>query len=643
VKIKLLKWKYKNIRSILDMKIDLTKNNKNYPVNMIMMPNGVGKTTTLILLRAILSGNAKNWNKEKILSFKPENHDVSNGYFKLDLNLDNEHYSIKLIFDYDNGVANYQTSRVSAGGISDGYNIKEDARRVLTEGFIKRFIFNGELAEEILESKSREAEKAIKFLYQLDVLETLQLKISNIIEERQKECEKTSTTTKIGLTRLENNKNGYFSALKNLKEKAENLNNKLNKKISRLEEVENDIDNRIKKDEGLKENFEKIENELKKNEIDLNDKLNRVFNLIRNKPFSFSKENLYGLKNISFKMKELKLPKTTSRQFFNELAEQPVCVCGREITENEKYVIKEKASEYLGDDQIGLINAIKTEIRNISDNNELEIEINELSNITSNKDKLTTEKQRIKTKKAEQGDIELEKLQDEESKLENDIEHLKNELEKLETTSQKTIHKYGLNDKNNIYLCQKEYDKIKEKYAEATGTIDLMYKAEKTKEYLENVKKLTLDKLKNKIKKETNERIAQIISTEEIIIENIDGYLKLKGKDGASEGQSLAIAYSFLGSLFEGSKHDLPFVVDSPAGSLDLDVGREVAKILPQLFKQLIIFITSRERKGFADEFYKISDNNIQYLVINKEKNKDAEVLKGKKFFQNYQDKTEED
>jgi DNA polymerase III delta prime subunit len=132
------------------MKIDLTKNNKNYPVNMIMMPNGVGKTTTLILLRAILSGNAKNWNKEKILSFKPENHDVSNGYFKLDLNLDNEHYSIKLIFDYDNGVANYQTSRVSAGGISDGYNIKEDARRVLTEGFIKRFIFNGELAEEIL-------------------------------------------------------------------------------------------------------------------------------------------------------------------------------------------------------------------------------------------------------------------------------------------------------------------------------------------------------------------------------------------------------------------------------------------------------------------------------------------------------------
>lgn len=641
MKIKLLKWEYKNIRSILELKIDLTKNNTNYPVNMIMMPNGVGKTTTLILLRAILSGNAKNWSKEKVESFKPENHDISNGYFKLDLNLDNEHYSIKLIFDYDNGVANYQTSRVSAGGISDGYNIKEEAQRVLTEGFIKRFIFNGELAEEILESKSREAEEAIKFLYQLDVIETLQLKISNIIEERQKECEKTSTTTKVGLTRLENTKNGYFSTLKNLKEKAKKLNNNLNTKKSKLEKVENDIDNRIKKDEGLKEDFEIIEKKLQKNEMALNDKLNTVLNLIRNRPFSFSKENLQGLKNLSFKMKELKLPKTTSRQFFNELAEQPVCVCGREITEDEKCIIKEKASEYLGDDQIGLINAIKSEIRNISDNNELEMEINELSNLTSKKDKLTTEKQRIKTKKAEQGDIELGKLQDKEKELENEIEHLKVELEKLETTSQKTIHKYGLNDKNNIYLCQKEYDEIKEKYAEATGTIDLMYKAEKTKEYLENVKKLTLNKLKNKIKKETSERIAQIISTEEIVIESIDGYLKLKGKDGASEGQSLAIAYSFLGSLFEGSKHDLPFVVDSPAGSLDLNVGREVAKILPQLFKQLIIFITSRERKGFADEFYKISDNNIQYLVINKEKNKDAEVIKGKSIFRNYQDITE--
>jgi len=639
MKIKLLKWEYNNIRSILDLKIDLTNNKKNYPVSMIMMPNGVGKTTTLTLLRTILSGDAESWDKEKVKSFKPENSNLSNGYFKLDLNIDNEHYFIKLNLNYKSGNAYYQTSRVSAGGISDGYNIKESASRVLTSGFVKRFIFNGELAEEILESKSTEAERAIEFLYQLNVLDTLQYKIEVIKEKRQKATEKTSTTTQTGLTKLKNEKDGYKKVLKKLEKNANKLSNKLENKNSRLLNIKNNIDDKIKEDKGLKEDLEQVDLELQDIKIALHDKINQVLNLLRNRPFLFSNENMQGLKNLSFKMKELKLPKTTSRQFFNELAEQPTCICGREITEDEKYIIKEKATEYLGEDQIGLINAIKTEIRSIKENgkNELQDCIEDLSDLSNNKSKLETERQRIKNTKAEQGDIELEKLQDEKIDLEDEVEEIQRELEKLETTSHKTINKYKLDDKSNIYLCRKEYNKIKEKYAEATGTISLIKKADKTKKYLSKVKSLTLNKLKNRIKIETSDKIARIISTEEIVIESIDGYLKLEGKDGASEGQSLAIAYSFLGSLFEGSDHDLPFVVDSPAGSLDLSVRREVAKILPKLFEQLIIFITSGERESFADEFYNFSDDDIQYLVINKEKNKDAELFKGKNIFQNYQ------
>lgn len=41
----------------------------------------------------------------------------------------------------------------------------------------------------------------------------------------------------------------------------------------------------------------------------------------------------------------------------------------------------------------------------------------------------------------------------------------------------------------------------------------------------------------------------------------IDRYIKLKGRDGASEGQTLRIAYCFLGTLFEDSELEFPFII----------------------------------------------------------------------------------
>ena len=79
------------------------------------------------------------------------------------------------------------------------------------------------------------------------------------------------------------------------------------------------------------------------------------------------------------------------------------------------------------------------------------------------------------------------------------------------------------------------------------------------------------------------------MTDEQIVVERIDGNLVLQGRSGASEGQTLAIAYAYICSLFEHSSFDFPFVVDSPAASMDLDVRREVAAVIPQLFKQLLM------------------------------------------------------
>lgn len=57
-----------------------------------------------------------------------------------------------------------------------------------------------------------------------------------------------------------------------------------------------------------------------------------------------------------------------------------------------------------------------------------------------------------------------------------------------------------------------------------------------------------------------------MIKDDYIEIESIDGYIKLKDREGASDGQTLSIGYCFLGTLFEEAELEFPFVIDSPTG-----------------------------------------------------------------------------
>ena len=72
------------------------------------------------------------------------------------------------------------------------------------------------------------------------------------------------------------------------------------------------------------------------------------------------------LRALGDKLTRLKLPKTISAEFFKELAEQPECVCGREITPPFKAAILSRADSYLAEDQILVINKMKLALRESS-------------------------------------------------------------------------------------------------------------------------------------------------------------------------------------------------------------------------------------------------------------------------------------
>ena len=119
-------------------------------------------------------------------------------------------------------------------------------------------------------------------------------------------------------------------------------------------------------------------------------------------------------------------------------------------------------------------------------------------------------------------------------------------------------------------------------------------------------------------------------------IERKDRYIKLKGRDGASEGQTLSIAYCFLGTLFEDSELEFPFVIDSPTGKMDFEKRQAVADIIPLVFNQMIAFVQSAEVERFADRFYANPDS--QYLTVVASPQDQAVVIhEGIEFFDSYQ------
>lgn len=638
MRVQILKWIYSGIRGVNNLEIDVIKKGSTpYQSSLIMMPNGTGKTTTITLLRAIFDGKADTWKSERVKEFDPKIIGVSSGKFAVQLSIDHDLYWIELHLNYQTGQAWYKTSRGGInGGLESGHHFPEAVKSVFTKEFVKRFVFDGELAHKILESKSDEAEKAIKFLYHIDRMGETRKKIEGIVEEQQKRNSKTSTKTENGLRKIRDSVSSLDSTLKRMEVEVEGKEKLLASKKMRLVQIEEQVTDSIKADQDLNVLAQKLEKEKNETLNEVKDKTAKLLEDMRN-PNLLSPAIATRLTSLSDKMQQLKLPKTMSRQFFEELAEQENCVCGRTISGAEKNKIITNSQDYLAEDQIGVINSIKSAVRDRHYDPRLSNDVTQLKGLVKEKYRISNDWERLQLNREESGDVELQKIRTEKQELERHIEQLEKELEIYTTNNRGLLLKLNVPHTQNIILCEQKLEEEKKKLAEATNTLMYLNASRKINNYLNQVEKRALDKLKNKIKDQTNEKLAKIIRTEQIQVQEIDRHLILKNKSGTSVGQSLAIAYSYLGSMFHESTHQLPFIVDSPAGALDLNVRREVSKILPDLFDQMIIFITSGERDGFTEHFYSLEDN-VQFLTINKQINGDVKCTEGVTYFKSFQE-----
>ena len=527
--MRILGWKAEGLRCPDHEIVCCHENDEPYAVTLVQMPNGTGKTTTLELLRAALSGSAteENWGRAKIRKYQKKNSECDDGLFEVRLRLNNQRVTIKMEFDFENEQIFYKTTRGS--GQRDGFYPPLTFRRFMNENFVNFYIFDGELAQHLLSREKTDAELVVENLFQINLLKALSRKVVDYWED---ETQYTSAKKEKGLTRRRNR-------LRNLKERRRQLIKErdalLKQKGVVAEKLRNNNDkynNEIMKEEAR----EKELNEATTKVGQLEDKVRKealdVLETMRD-PHAISHTFAQSMIDLKTSLDRVKLPESAAREFFEELADEPDCVCGRPIDDEIKQVIRSRAGQYLGSDDVAFLNTMKGAIQDVVGTSvgesakALTAKIVELETTVSKERAALNDFETLRLE-AEQSDPALKRVRDEIEKLKKELAEIIDNLEKFESADQEQ----GDNRTFGIDVIEKRIKIAEDMVAEITHTINLKKKRDTLRRIVDNAHQKAREEITREICAEANGRIGDLMPHNNILIDRIERCLILQGPRG---------------------------------------------------------------------------------------------------------------
>lgn len=634
MKMSILELEYKNIRKISSLQISFRNDTggviKN---NFVMMANGTGKTTTMTLIKGLLDGSAKNWPVDYVKSFAPTTTTGDKGEFSITVKFDEKQYKYFLSLDYVNGIAKIET-QAPPKGRETGLLLPMAIKGIFTPEFVSRFVFDGEQAKKSMDRTSNEADETIRYLYRLDELDEILAMNMNILTEIQN-AEGGSTGTRGSLSNLRSRQKKVRDHIASLEKKQKQLNGDIARFSQEKIEKEKQRQELDKNYEALNKEKNEVIAEQEKNRGNVDVKITEIVSLVKT-PYLVSEGLCNRMYEFGDAMKKLKLPKSSSKDFFTELAYAEKCVCDRCIGEKERDAILKNAERYLGSDHQAVLNNIKSVLMGSTYDERLVAAFEELGKLQEQKTRLNARFADVEDKLIRAGGPQVEQLQSEIEVLIGQISSAQTQLKIIES---KDEDDETLTEENNLYKARRADAEYEAKIASTTKTNAALRKKNVVQDLVNEIKTQATAALKEEIIKKANDKISRVIKDDYIEIESIDGYIKLKDREGASDGQTLSIGYCFLGTLFEEAELEFPFVIDSPTGKMDFDKRQAVADIIPVVFNQMIAFVQSAEVKCFADRFYKNTDTQYLTIVASKDTEEIA-IHKGIAFFDSYQRET---
>lgn len=610
--LQVLGWKAQGLRCP-DHEVSCTDGkDEPHAVTLIQMPNGTGKTTTLTMLRLALSGQ---WQQSpppplELRKLQKKGRQVRNGLFEIRLRLNSRRVTIQMDFDFVAGRVRYRTTRNS--GQVEGFDPPVEFRRFLSENFVNFFVFNGELAEHLLDDKWTDAESVVESLFQLNTLQRLAAKISEYWDRRADPDASDERVMRNRESKLQRARN----RLALLQRKRADLLRKQKETKERLSAQQRAYHEELKKGEETAKGIESAERKVEDTRKAVQEQAVDVLDAMRD-PHSLAASFAVDMYELKINLDQAKLPGTAAREFFHDLARETECVCGREINEAISEEILRRAENYLGSDEVGFLNSMKTDIEEAvgvsrdAPAKKLTAALAEL-HLRVGKERESRNELDELNLLAEGADPAVKRAKEEIERLEAELVRIKDELDKFnDKDANLTIdNTWGLE------VMARRVETAEKKLAQATQTIELRHKRDIITKILSNAHHLARERITAEICRDANRRITELLPNNGIRIERIDRCLVLEGQEGGSVGETLSVAYGFLATLFDRSEHQLPFIVDSPAGAIDFEVRPKIGALVPRLSRQFIAFIISSERGQFVPRLKMASHKPVQFLTV---------------------------
>lgn len=625
MKIRISGWRYENVRiGSGSGEIELGHPPKRW--SLVQMPNGTGKTSTMTLMRAVL-GEEK-LTPAAVRRFRA-NDGVESGMFELGLLIEMDgatepiEFRLKIELDYVAGKCLYSTLRPAqrGGGLDKGRVLPSDLQHLLKPEFIKLFVFDGELARDIRDLSKQAADSAIKTLYQLDDIGVLIQKVSDVVARRQDEADGTSGRTMHAITRYRRELAGHETRIGELQSELDAHLARQAEATAEAATLKTEIDEHIARNGDLDKRRKELDAQADEIRTDIRTQAAAALAAFRN-PVTLSSITRTQLTTLSETLTRARLPKSVSSDFFTEVADDGWCICGREIGDKERLVLAERKEQYLAQDQITAIAAIKTRVSSTASDQSSFSSCSE--KLQDSRDKMMVnekDRARVIREAEERGDKDIAALRERADALKIELAELKSSVERIETGEIAKQTRLRVDAGSNLPLAKKARDEAQRLLNEVTNSFKLTQQKDVLLSHLRKIEASALEELRDTIKEATNDRLSRFVLMENLRVSKIDGALELTSnkvsqRDQVSEGQSLSVAYAFLTSLLSNAPFDLPFVVDSPALALDLDVRGEISRVIPDLFDQMIFFVISSEQASFAETFYDKPDAHFVTLAL---------------------------
>ncbi len=628
MKLEFRGWKSRGLRSP-DMEIDLCPDGRTAPrVTLIQMPNGTGKTTTKTCMQAALTGEAMQWSEEQVAALASSTGGLQSGEFELRLGFDDRPLTFTMNFDFLTNTVSYGTT--FNRGRNDKYAPPPALRRFLNPHFTRLLVFDGELPGALLDSTKTDAQEAMDAFFQLYLLDDLSAAVGDMWHEATKNV--TAKQQK-GEARRRNEVVQISNKLEGLQRVEQKIHKRLVVLDASLASIREEIGARLDLTEQLRGDKEELVGELGQADLRLERAQQSLLAGIR-EPALLNSTFLLELVELRDNLERLKLPETTSRQFFEELAEEDVCICDREMTPAARSAVEARAETFLAHDVVGKLNVLKHAVKVIVErevDSTLEGRAQEVRETIHARDGLKSAQEALIATLAAQGDVRLGELQAEQIKQKKEQMGLavtRDELVRKPTTEERERARKGqLGDHDCIALCELSLKRAKHNLAEISDTLRLKHQTETLQAILARAKELARERLTEHVIEEMNTNLDVLLAGHNIRVAGVGSSLLLDQQAGASLGQTLALGYSFLTTLFGRGQHEFPFIVDAPVTALDTRVSREVGRLIPKVCHQFVAFILDRERPGFVDSLAHSSNNDIQYLTAFEDSPRNKELI----------------